>query len=696
MARDRARSPRGCRRVPRRQRGAALLLLLALLLTVGAGLLLEQLNERALLPGGDDGASAVALARAKTALIAFAVTHPGTPGQLPFPDRSADGSFDGVSDCVNVGTTVVPSHLVGRFPWRGDESPGSGCLASIPDWPLAEELVDGSASGLWYAVSDRLVFNGNGGPINPGLLDPGASGSWLTVVDAAHNVISDRVAAVIIAPGEVGECQDRDLPIGDPAYPAQFLDRVTVGAVTQSNADADGVFVTAPRETLDPGETCADAPAPSTINDRLVYITADELMDAVQKRVAGEVAAVLQRYRAVPGRDRYPWLGTFLPPDSSAYVTAFGQTTGQLAFTDTANGEPDFDHDSALAVTWVAGDADIDGPDVTITSSDPSLVVVTENDATDLENDSPHFYLESAPGGLMSGQANLVVQGSSASVPYPTTAGTGATCTWSGDNLKVRCTGTAVPASTYGVRVCRHDLDFSALGFVPPIQSGCTAAAIPVTREVEFDLNFDGDSVTYGSDARVRVRTVSDVDGVMTVVGPDTLITVTDTVVWAAVPPFFFDTGTIRITWTLRIKDGDSSQVTAGNVYTEIQSPGPGGPEDLPRWFADNQWARFIQVAYAPAFAPTGGGTCTAGSDCLSLAVNGIAGAETRAEAAVAVSGALIGTQTRSGATPTAAGFEDGNADADPLSVERKPRSATFNDRVTLVDCTFSTPPLCR
>jgi hypothetical protein len=319
-----------------------MLVLLALLMTVAAALLMERLNERALVWAEYDEATGRALQLAKSALIAWSVSHPDTPGRLPFPDRSADSDFDGLSDCVNIGTPVAATHLLGRYPWRGDDAPRSGCLYSISTWPLTARIVDGTNNEIWYAVSDRLVFNGNGGPVNVGLLDGGAGGSWLTVVNAKGDVISDRVAAVLIAPGAPGECQDRNLAISDTDYVAQYLDRVSTEdeEITYDNSDEDGVFVISPALALREDQSCSDTPAPSSYNDRVAYITADELLAAVQKRVTSEVAAALQKYKNDHGH--YPWMSPFAAPDrpKSGFNAVNGQTWGQLSVHGSALGLP--------------------------------------------------------------------------------------------------------------------------------------------------------------------------------------------------------------------------------------------------------------------------------------------------------------------------------------------------------------------
>ena len=81
-----------------RQRGVVLLVMLAVLLLGSAFFLVQRLNlaSEAMLR---DETTEHALAEARAALLGWALGHPGRPGMLPYPDRNADGNYDGSSDC---------------------------------------------------------------------------------------------------------------------------------------------------------------------------------------------------------------------------------------------------------------------------------------------------------------------------------------------------------------------------------------------------------------------------------------------------------------------------------------------------------------------------------------------------------------------------------------------------------------------
>ena len=285
----------------RRQSGIALLALSVLLAIVSVGLLIDKLSTRSQNYTARERASSELLAEAKSALIAWSVSHPTEPGRLPWPDRNGDGDYDGRSDCVTSGFSSA--HLLGRFPHAGDASP---CDVV----PFGSFLVDGYREPLWYAVSRNLLWNRGqtnpDPPLNPGLLDGGAPYSWLTVRDESGNVLSDRVAAVIIAPGGVVGNQARSGPAPDAN---EYLDAITIGATTYDNADADLDFVMYP----DSRKTTIDS---DSFNDQLIYVTIDELMRPVEKRALGDAAVALQSYRDTRGR--YPWLSPYRDPAVSA------------------------------------------------------------------------------------------------------------------------------------------------------------------------------------------------------------------------------------------------------------------------------------------------------------------------------------------------------------------------------------------
>jgi len=288
-----------------RQHGAALLVMLVILITGGAYLLVSQLNRGSGRIEADRQTSE-ALAQAKEALIGWAVSRldPSWPGMLPHPDRNTDAPnyYDGMSDCLTGTIVGTPQLLLGKIPRVGIEPPCSG-----PQTPLSIDSVDAAGEVLWYAVSRNLVRGGAIAPINPNLLLAATpTYPWLTVRNSTGGILSSRVAFLIIAPGAVVGTQNR---AGLGPGPIQFLDSYTVplSGLTYSNTDFDGAYddgsacerLTTPRFCEDFIQGDPTDPS-NSFNDRLLFVTIDELMPLIELRVAGEARQRLLEYFVVP------------------------------------------------------------------------------------------------------------------------------------------------------------------------------------------------------------------------------------------------------------------------------------------------------------------------------------------------------------------------------------------------------------
>lgn len=209
-------------------------------------------------------------------MIGYAVANTATPGGLPFPDRNSDGNYDGSGDCVPSGFDPA-LHLLGK--WPGYQEQGCGPPVSAFGIPLT----DSHGETLWYAVSGNLVKSASGG--YPAINSSIATG-WFTVVNAQGAVLTNRAAAVILAPGGVLLSQTR---VGTAPNANQFLEAATIGASTYTNY------------AIEAGDTgFVSRNADDTFNDRLLYITADELMTSVTKRVAQELKQLLDASGAYP------------------------------------------------------------------------------------------------------------------------------------------------------------------------------------------------------------------------------------------------------------------------------------------------------------------------------------------------------------------------------------------------------------
>ena len=315
---------------PTCQRGAVLLLLALLLVITGSWLGLRMLASPKAV-SSMRGADA-ALREARDALLgasmAMVVANIVRPGQLPTPDFLDPGegpaNYDGSINACALSTwvagaglpvvgTILPANLrcLGRLPWA---TLGLGMFGSS---------VEADPTGVmpWYAMSANLHPGGCVRRLNPALLNtshtPGTCNSptvtqpfpWLTVRDYKGNLLTNRAAFVLILPGPPLGGQAR--PSSPLAGPAAYLDSVTVTAGcsqpcipgTYNNArfnwpDNIGLsFIQcAPPSQVSPNEP--SFAQPYQCNDRLLYVTIDELMELAERRATQHIAEVLRAYYA--------------------------------------------------------------------------------------------------------------------------------------------------------------------------------------------------------------------------------------------------------------------------------------------------------------------------------------------------------------------------------------------------------------
>jgi len=319
-----------------KQCGMALIMLLFVMALASVGFIFSSLEPSTIRLERDKKTEEV-LQQAKSALIGWSVSHPEYPGILPFPDRGTDGNYDGSSDCVNTAITPLAyAHLIGKLPYNNQTTP---CVGTVAGSGLAMGLKESEGEDLWYAVSRNLIRTtaAVATVINPSIADT-PTYPWLVVRDKSGQVISSRVAAVIIAPGLPIGTQNR---AGGLAGAGAYLDTVVISGTTYSNAD----YAVA-NEDFILGEDMRNVPPshptyqqPYQFNDRLIYITIDELMLALEKRVAREVAAVMRNYylasEVVPGNRYYPYAAELGEP---THLCDEGRLTGALPVVNAASG----------------------------------------------------------------------------------------------------------------------------------------------------------------------------------------------------------------------------------------------------------------------------------------------------------------------------------------------------------------------
>ena len=313
---------------PTRQRGAIMLLLALLLVITGSWLGLRMLATPKAISGIQ--VSDAALKEARDAIIgasmAMTVANVTRPGQLATPDfldpaevpANYDGNFNacalstwvaGAALPVMGATLDVRTRCFGRLPWV---TLGLGMFGS-------SNQSDPTGSVPWYAMSVNLAASTCLKALNPALLNtaytPGTCGSatvtqpfpWLTVRDYKGNLLTNRAAFVLLLPGLPLGGQTR--PSAPLAGPAAYLDTVTVTAAcsqpcvpgTYNNArfnwpDNVGLsFVQcAPPSQMSPNDPSFTQPY--QCNDRLLYVTIDELLELAERRAMSFAAEKLQAF----------------------------------------------------------------------------------------------------------------------------------------------------------------------------------------------------------------------------------------------------------------------------------------------------------------------------------------------------------------------------------------------------------------
>lgn len=284
-----------------KQKGATLIFA-TFIIALAATVYLLHAYDPARLSLEQDRRTYLALNDAKQALIAWSASHALHPGQMPFPDRNADGNYDGKSDCNSPVSTFSYGFLLGQLPVFGQDNP---CIA--PQAGLGNSYQDAQGNRLWYAVSRNLVHKYETPSADP-LINPSVITSsiypWLIVKDRNGAIISNRVAVVILAPGNALTGQNR---AGVAPTVNQYLDTFQIGASVLSNADydsADEDFIIG-QDSRDLGELDNSVTKPYYFNDKLVYITIDELILAITNRAGAEATALLNAYQAKNGQFPY-------------------------------------------------------------------------------------------------------------------------------------------------------------------------------------------------------------------------------------------------------------------------------------------------------------------------------------------------------------------------------------------------------
>ncbi|MDX1518540.1 MAG: hypothetical protein R3318_00355 [Gammaproteobacteria bacterium] len=604
------------------QKGVALMALILVIITGTSFMLVSKLNIN-LVDRENIQETYQSLEKAKQALIAYSLTVPERssasprpgPGYLPCPDTNNDGTAD----------TPCAANSIGRLPYATLEE---------------EMLLDDSGEVLWYALSNNFRFN----PVPFTPMNSETAGQL--TLDGQGDIV-----AVIFAPGVAFNNQQRNIA---PNAAANYLEN--------DNSNGDASFI-----------SYLVNDNPPTFNDRVIAITRQELMAAVEKRVLHEVDVTFVNYRNSfgPGNEAFPWLSPFVDPTLSTYTGLPGTSSGHLPVHITGQAYP---NQSPMSATW----AGLAGGAYVPTGANPPPEICLRNSACNDPNlgvNDPLVFSNAPPPS----------------------------CTWS-DPLTFNCTGTIVLNGF----LC-HTITIPLVGTVcVPYQ--------PLTRTFSYTLNHtdDGTGVTTNPDVAALPRTrdldtggVDLLTGTFSIravdVGGAPIIALCNFIIIYDVA-FICPPAGERGRATLTMNPGDSGDMTLAGVDFHLDAnglnlnPGTGAGQDndytdageiapeLPPWILNNNWHHLVYLAY-PAVEPVPGNnavTCTPGLDCLS--VNAIATiAQNNVRALAVIAGRDLNTPTVRPSGILNNYLELDNFDLDTV-YDRQVLSNVFNDYLRIIN----------
>lgn len=276
---------------PRKQRGQAFFATL-LLLTAGIGAWVFYMADPSRLQRSSDEKTTAALAQAKEALVGWRLNDNNRPGVLPCPDITNTGNagFFSGNECES---------YIGRLPWKA---------LGLPD------LRDGQGERLWYALSRNFRNDASAEPVNTD-----TKGTLTVYSQTTGTILTSQAVAVIFSPGTTLGNQDRSsssavscsAPSG-AIFPSRCAANYLETASSTNNAAAAGPYIA--------------AQATTSFNDKLLVVSAADVMVPVEKRAAREILSLLQLYKtsSASGCNCYPWA------DVSDGASNYGLTYGRV------------------------------------------------------------------------------------------------------------------------------------------------------------------------------------------------------------------------------------------------------------------------------------------------------------------------------------------------------------------------------
>lgn len=289
----------------RTQRGATLMVLLAIIVIASAYLLVSRMHAASGFVAIDRNHNAQVMNHAKQALIGYVAQKAAgptedDPGRLPCPEAPA--SFGTANEGIAAGSCTLPA--VGRLPWR--------TLG-------LDKLVDAASEPLWYVVSPGWALPNS---TTHTLINSNSIGQ-LTVDGAANDSVALIIAAgpAMVAPAAAG-CT------------AWTQSRATVGAPDRRNyLECDNAA----------GAAFVSGGPSGALNDQVLRVTVQDVMPAIEAaieaRIEREIAPLLKGVYASntwaaglsAAAPAYPYPAPFADPALTAsYRGASGSCAGNV------------------------------------------------------------------------------------------------------------------------------------------------------------------------------------------------------------------------------------------------------------------------------------------------------------------------------------------------------------------------------
>ena len=322
-----------------KENGAALIFIILIMALITAGYLVANLKTSDI-KALNQNKTMLALQEAKATLIGYSLISKTMPGSLPCPDTTTNDGVKGV--CSS-------SQYIGRFPWK---TLGYG------------DVRDGNAECLWYALSPAFrdtIPTASRNSVNA--INSSTAGT-ITIQGANGNVIASGVVAVIFSPGSTLSGQNRSggtqLCSGTGiAAAADYLDSLNgVNNASGNRIGNDLTFISAQEG--------------SNFNDRLIYVTQEDLYKPLRKRIVREIMGKVEipagLYKYFQTSSTYPY-----PSSTAAGIQDPILINGYIPYTDAAM-------QYALLGTWLINNGWFDLTTYSFTS--PTNVAISVGGGT--------------------------------------------------------------------------------------------------------------------------------------------------------------------------------------------------------------------------------------------------------------------------------------------------------------------------